>query len=151
LDVQSARSIKDRIVEMTRNQNKTALVTTHDMNVAQELCDRIGIIKKGELAACKATGELLELFSEQVYELRLDKAPPNGTLQNIEGVLGVSIEEQQGGEALCVVGIEHDPALRSEALYAVIERLRECGAQLRSVNLRQQSLENVFLRITGDA
>ena len=34
---------------MTRERNKTALVTTHDMGVAQELCDRIGIIKNGEL------------------------------------------------------------------------------------------------------
>ncbi|HQE84625.1 MAG TPA: ABC transporter ATP-binding protein [Candidatus Hydrogenedentes bacterium] len=150
LDVQSARSIKDRIIQMTREQNKTALVTTHDMGVAQELCDRIGIIKSGELAACKPTDELLDLFSEQVYELRLDRTPPNGTLPGIKGVLDVSIEEQ-GEEVLCVVSIEHDYALRSEAIYEVIGRLRESGVQLRSVNLRQQNLENVFLRITGDS
>lgn len=150
LDVQSARSIKDRIIEMTREHNKTALVTTHDMGVAQELCDRIGIIKNGELAACKPTGELLDLFSEQVYELRLDRVPPNGVLSGIEGVLEVSMHEQEF-DALCVVTIEHDPVLRSQALYGVIDRLRESGAQLRSVNLRQQSLENVFLRITDDS
>jgi ABC-2 type transport system ATP-binding protein len=150
LDVQSARSIKDRIIEMTREHNKTALVTTHDMGVAQELCDRIGIINKGELAACKPTDELLDLFSKQTYELRLDRAPANGILQGIEGVLDVSIQEQ-GDEVLCVVGIEHDYGLRSKALYEIIGRLRESGAQLRSVNLRQQNLENVFLRITGES
>lgn len=148
LDVQSARSIKDRIIEMTRNHNKTALVTTHDMGVAQELCDRIGIINNGELAACKPTGELLDLFSEQIYDLRLDRAPANGTLQGIDGVLSSSIEEQNG-EVLCVVTIEHDLSLRSKALYEIMDRLRESGVQLRSVNLRQQNLENVFLRITG--
>ncbi|MFO7976938.1 MAG: ABC transporter ATP-binding protein [Candidatus Hydrogenedentota bacterium] len=150
LDVQSARSIKDRIIEMTREHNKTALVTTHDMGVAQELCDRIGIINEGELATCKPTDELLDLFSEQIYELRLDQAPANGVLQDIEGVLDVSIEEQ-AGEVLCVVGIEHDYSVRSEALYEIIGKLRENGIQLRSVNLRQQNLENVFLRITGGA
>ncbi len=149
LDVQSARTIKDRIIEMTREHNKTALVTTHDMGVAQELCDRIGIIKNGELAACKPTDELLDLFSEQVYELRLDRAPPHGTFEGIEGVLDVSIQEH-GGDVVCVVGIEHEYALRSEALYTLVARLRERGAELRSVNLRQQSLENVFLRITGE-
>ena len=45
---------------------------------AEGLCDRIGIIKNGELAACKPTDELLDLFSEQVYELRLDRMPPPG-------------------------------------------------------------------------
>ena len=149
LDVQSARSIKDRIIEMTRERNKTALVTTHDMGVAQELCDRIGIIKNGALAACKPTDELLDLFSEQVYELRLDRMPPAGTLDRIEGVLDMSFEEQ-GGEVLCVAAIEHDYALRSKALYALVTRLRDSGVQLRSVSLRQQSLENVFLRVTGD-
>ena len=149
LDVQSARSIKDRIIEMTRERNKTALVTTHDMGVAQELCDRIGIIKNGELAACKPTDELLDLFSEQVYELRLDRMPPDGTLGSIEGVLDVNFEAQ-GDEVLCVAAIEHEYALRSEALYAMLARLRERGVQLHSVSLRQQNLENVFLRVTGD-
>ncbi|MGI6461398.1 MAG: ABC transporter ATP-binding protein [Candidatus Hydrogenedentales bacterium] len=149
LDVQSARSIKDRIIQMTRERNKTALVTTHDMGVAQELCDRIGIIKNGELAACKATDELLELFSEQIYEFRIDRQPPENALADIEGVLELSFEDQ-GDEVLCVAAIEHEHGLRSEALYALIARLRDCGVQLHSISLRQQSLENVFLRVTGD-
>ena len=75
--------------------------------------------------------------------------PPDGTLGSIEGVLDVNFEAQ-GDEVLCVAAIEHEYALRSEALYAMLARLRERGVQLHSVSLRQQNLENVFLRVTGD-
>ena len=75
LDVQSGRAIKDKLIEMTREQGKSVLVTTHDMHVAQELCDRIGIIDKGRLIECKPTAQLLEIFSQQLFVFRLDRLP----------------------------------------------------------------------------
>ncbi len=148
LDVQSARSIKDKIIEMTREQGKSVLVTTHDMGVAQELCDRIGIINKGELITCKPTGELLDLFSEQVYEFRLDQAPAPGLLEGIPGVLEYHLTEEESGP-LCAVTIENEPDLLSEAIYAIVEKFRASGLQLQSVEHQKQNLENVFLRLTS--
>jgi ABC-2 type transport system ATP-binding protein len=148
LDVQSARSIKDKIIEMTREQNKTVLVTTHDMGVAQELCDRIGIINKGELITCKPTGELLDLFTEQVYEFRLDQIPAPDLLEGIPGVLEHHRTEEESGP-MCTVTIENDPDQLSEAIYVVIELFRANGLKIRSVEHQKQNLENVFLRLTA--
>lgn len=147
LDVQSARAIKDKIIEITREQGKGVLVTTHDMHVAQELCDRIGIIDKGQLVTCKPTSELLGLFSDQVYVYRTDRAADPAHFASLPGVLSAVNEPVADGHTL-VVTITQDPALRSEALYAVIEALRQQGHVLHGIDQQQQNLESVFLQLT---
>ncbi len=148
LDVQSSRNIKDKIIEMTREQGKCVLVTTHDMHVAQEICDRIGIINKGSLVACKPTEQLLELFSDLVFEIRLDRLPSHDEVSGIPGVRDLEILVEEYVPTL-VVWVEDEFVKRSEALYALIERLRRRGFLLRSITQRQQKLENVFLRLTN--
>jgi len=147
LDVQSSRAIREKVREMTRVFNKSVLVTTHDMFVAQDLCDRIGIIDKGKLIACKPTTELLGVFSDRTFEFRLDTLPPEETILSIPGVQSVAREENGEGTML-VVTVAEEETLRSEALYEIISRFRSEGRILKSVTMRQQTLENVFLRLT---
>lgn len=147
LDVQSSRGIKDKLIAMTREFGKSVLVTTHDMHVAQELCDRIGIIDKGSLVACKPTADLLELFSDQVFVFKIDRMPINGELSNIEGVL--NLETLQGDDGPWVEAtIPVEAAARSAALYAIVQRLQVGGFELRAINHRQQNLESIFLKLT---
>lgn len=148
LDVQSSRAIKDRILQMTRELGKCVLVTTHDMAVAQELCDRIGIINKGQLVACRPTAELLDLFSEQVFAFKIDREPALREFEGIPGVVGVEAENGEDGPVLAAT-VVREASGRSEALYEVIARLRRDGYQLRSIHQRQQTLENVFLQLTS--
>ncbi len=148
LDVQSSRAIKDKVIELTREQGRCVLVTTHDMHVAQELCDRIGIINNGKLVACKPTEELLELFSEQVFVFKLDRAPETGDFEDIPGLLSGEVEQGPDGPAL-VACVSPSPELRSQALYAVVERLRAGHFELRGIQQRQQNLESVFLNLTS--
>ncbi len=149
LDVQSSRAIKDKIIEMTRKHGRSVLVTTHDMHVAQELCDRIGIINKGRLVTCKPTSELLDLFSDQVFSFKVDALPGAADFADVRGVLAVTREQSSDGPVL-VVKVTPDGGLRSEALYGVTERLRGLGCRMVSINQRQQNLESVFLQITGE-
>ena len=150
LDVQSSRNIKDKVLEMTRQQGKCVLVTTHDMNVAQEICDRVGIISHGKLIACKRTEELLDIFSDQVFEFRLDRLL---TKEDLAGVPGIREVEAflDGNECIANIMVESEMSARSEALYGIVQRLRDRGYQLHSVSQRQQSLENVFLHLTTSA
>lgn len=147
LDVQSARAIKDKIIEMTREHGKSVLVTTHDMHVAQELCDRIGIIDKGKLVACKRTDELLGLFSDQVYVFKLEREADTALYDSIPGVVGAANELTTDG-ALLVLSLVPEGDLRSEALYTVMETLRAQGHELRGIAQRQQNLESIFLQLT---
>lgn len=148
LDVQSNRSIKDKIIEMTRTQGKSVLVTTHDMHVAQELCDRIGIINEGKLVTCKPTAELLDVFSDFSFEFVLDRPVD---VEGIRNILGLQSAEMTTEEELpvLVVGTSSDEALRSQALYQVVRFLEGESIQLRSITQRKQNLESVFLRLTS--
>lgn len=151
LDVQSSRNIKDKILEVTRNEGKSVLVTTHDMSVAQELCGRIGIINRGELVACKRTDELLDLFSDRRFEFRLDRLPQASEFAGIPGVREITSYFRNQDEPVLAAHVDSEPATRSEALYVLVERLRQRQYVLHSINERQQSLENVFLHVTSDA
>lgn len=148
LDVQSSRNIKDRVLEMTREQGKCVLVTTHDMNVAQEICDRIGIIDRGVLVACQPKESLLDVFSDPVFEFKLDRLVPSSILDGIGHINEVTMRVEEEGPVVSVA-LETDLDARSRALYEVVQRFREQGVLLRSVSQRQQTLENVFLRLTG--
>ncbi len=148
LDVQSRRTIKDKIVEMTRNLGKSVLVTTHDMHVAQELCDRIGIVNEGKLIECKPTDQLINLFSDQVYKFHLDALPRIGQLQGLPGLINFELVADNG-EPHVLAEFNADPGIRSEGFYALMERLKAEGFQIVSINQQQQSLESVFLRLTS--
>lgn len=148
LDVQSGRVIKDKVLEMTRVQGRSVLVTTHDMHVAQELCDRIGIIHHGELIACKPTEQLLELFSDQCFVFKIDRKIDCAMVSSIPGVIRAHMDESSDGYALVVQVVPSPEELRSSALYAVPQLLQHQGYLLHAVNQRQQNLESVFLRLT---
>ena len=150
LDVQSSRAIKDRIMEMTHDNGRSVLVTTHDMHVAQELCDRIGIINHGRLITCKPTKELLEVFSEQTFVFMLDKFPDLEEFCSLPGVLRAELEDGNDGPSL-VVYLSSDKELRSRALYHVPRQLEQDGLLLRAITQRQQNLESIFLRLTGES
>lgn len=147
LDVQSSRAIKDRMIEMCRTQGKSVLVTTHDMHVAQELCDRIGIIDKGALVTCKPTDELLAFFSEQTFLFKIDRELPDDALAQIEGLLNWHVAHEDDGPTLVAETVE-EPAVRSQALYTIMDRLKNQGVVLRGISQRQTTLESVFLRLT---
>ncbi len=148
LDVQSGRAIKDRIMEMTREHGRCVLVTTHDMHVAQELCDRIGIINHGKLIACKPTDQLLDLFSEQLFIFKLDRPAEASEVMDLPGVIKAATEVSADGPALAVQ-TAREPEMRSAALYGITRHLEQKGYLLRAVNHRQQNLESIFLRLTG--
>ena len=150
LDVQSSRAIREKVREMAHVFNKSVLVTTHDMFVAQDLCDRIGIIDKGRLIACRATGELLDVFSDKTFEFRLDRRPDPDAFRDVPGIQDAWIEDETDGPVF-LIRVTEDEEQRSEALYGVFARLRAGGFRLRSVSQRQQTLENVFLRLTESA
>ena len=148
LDVQSSRNIKDKIREMTREFGKCVLVTTHDMYTAQEICDRIGIINKGTLVTCKPTDQLLGLFLDPAFEFHVDREPGMETIQQIPGIHDIETQQTEEGPML-VVRVSMDVQQRSEAIYTVIEELRKQGLVLRTILQRQQTLENVFLKLTS--
>ncbi|GAA2738398.1 ABC transporter ATP-binding protein [Actinocorallia aurantiaca] len=135
LDVEATRTVKERITELARERNTTVLITTHQLDVAQELCDRVAVMRRGRLVADLPTRELLAGFRERDrYEIRVEGAVPPG----FDGVTR---------EGVTTIGVRvGDPA----EVYDVVERLRAQGAVLESLTQVQPDLEDVFLALVNE-
>ena len=145
IDPQSRRRILDMVREL-RDQGMTILYTTHYMEEAEELSDRVGIIDQGRLIALGTQVELTKLVGEQ-ETLRLhlaeDMPLPDGKVDvfaGLEGVLSAAAVDHQ-----VIVNV----ADAGEALPAVVGRAGEIGLRIRSVDIEEPNLEAVFLHLTG--
>ncbi len=142
LDPQSRHQLWD-IIRSFRSQGRTVLLTTHYMDEAERLCDRVAVVDHGKVIALGSPRELIaRLGGEHVIEFSLAdgqgvESPP---LEDLPGVRSVRFED--GGVCLRVT----EPHV---ALPALLDRLRERGRELASLTTRHASLEDVFVQLTG--
>jgi ABC-2 type transport system ATP-binding protein len=138
LDAQSARLVKNLILQLAREEAKTVVISTHRLAMAQVLCDRVGIMDQGKLIANQPVGALLALFAEERYQITArGHLPPHARTQ----LGGLSVTSQDGSVVLS--GTIAGP----KALYHVIDKLRDMGLALVSIHCVEPNLEDVFLRL----
>ena len=146
IDPQSRRQILDGVKQL-RDEGMTVLYTTHYMEEAEELSDRVGIIDRGELIAIGTQAELTKVVGEQ-ETLRLsidegyDPEMVNSAFQELPGVIHSVTTDGQ-------VVLNVDDA--SDTLPAVVTAGNQAGIRIRSVDIEEPNLEAVFLHLTGRA
>jgi len=125
----------------------TILYTTHYMEEAQELSDRVGIIDHGELIALGTQAELTRQVGEMdTLVLHLgEQEDPSALAAALEGMDGV----------LQATATDHEVSLvtpaAEEVLASVVTRANELGMRIHSLDMREPNLEAVFLHLTGRA
>ncbi|MDF5757415.1 ABC transporter ATP-binding protein [Spongiactinospora sp. TRM90649] len=134
LDVEATRTVKHWIAEQARELGTTVLLTTHQLDVAEELCDRVAVMREGRLVADLPTRELLARFRDRDrYEIRVEGAAPSGfDAVTREGVTTINVR----------VSDPHE-------VYEVVERLRAQGVVLESLTQVRPDLEDVFLALVS--
>ncbi|HEX8243376.1 MAG TPA: ABC transporter ATP-binding protein, partial [Longimicrobium sp.] len=140
LDPQSRRQLWE-VCEAFRARGGTILLTTHFMDEAQALSDRIAILDHGEIIAQGTPAELIRgLGGEYVIEFAATATPREAELQAIPGARRVAA---RGGSTLLTVDdLAH-------ALPALLAAVTGAGGELTSLNTHQATLEDVFLSLTG--
>jgi ABC-2 type transport system ATP-binding protein len=146
IDPQSRRNILDAVKALNQ-QGMTVLYTTHYMEEAQELSDRVGIIDHGQLIALGTQKELTKLIGE--YDtLRLHLSEDQDANQLAEALLTLP------GVIKCSAA-DHQVVLivpeAEEAIAPAITRANEAGVKVHSVDIQEPNLEAVFLHLTGRA
>lgn len=140
LDPQARHNIWD-VVRFARDRNKTVFITTHYMEEAERLCDRVAIIDHGEIIATNAPDKLIDQhFQEEAIEFELDRQLPEHFLQQIPGVTGVRTENGK-----VTIYSNSVPSTVSDLLDAA----REKGLKLTDLRIHRATLEDVFLKLTG--
>ena len=139
LDPQARHLVWDKLRELARG-GKTLILTTHYMEEAARLCDRLVIMEGGEIIAEGSPAELVrEYVSPQVLEFRSDRASLKELRPLLEGVAD-SVEE--GGSVEALVAFTHDAR-------AVAEKVDQSGIRVENTVHRESGLEDVFMRLTG--
>jgi ABC-2 type transport system ATP-binding protein len=147
LDPQSRRQLWDIIREFQR-AGGTVLLTTHYMDEAERLCDRLAIVDHGQIIAEGSPPDLIErLGGHHVVEFavgaRADGNSDGAVLETWRALPSVeSVREDDGMVALSV----KEPHLTIPAL---LEAVGKQGSELQHLTTRQASLEDVFVRLTG--
>lgn len=146
IDPQSRRAILDSVKELNK-QGMTVLYTTHYMEEASELSNRVGIIDHGDLIALGTQAELTRQVEEtETLILHLNENDdPNALSQQllaVEGVLRADVTD-------------HDISIitpDAESILApVVSKANELNIKIHSLDIREPNLEAVFLHLTGRA
>ena len=140
LDPQSRHNIWS-LVERVRAKGKTVFITTHYMDEAEHLCDRVAVIDHGKIIAVDKPDELIsQHFQEQAIEFDIGQRIDEGEFRRLAAVTNVLLEERK-----VTVYSSSIPATVS----ALMERAKQKGVELTNLYVRRATLEDVFLKLTG--
>ena len=137
LDVEAARTVKDWIVRLAHEEGKTVVLTTHQLDMAQELCDRVAIMRAGRVVADLPVHELLRRFRQDRYQIVVGALTQGGELSL---PVGTTVSSSDGATIVTSSLGDHD-------IYGLLAQLSEQGLPLRSVSSVEPSLEDVFLEL----
>jgi ABC-2 type transport system ATP-binding protein len=141
LDAQSRRELHGEITRM-KQDGHTVLLTTHDIDEAEALCDRIAVIDKGRIVATGPTRELMARSG----------APPSvfvATTEPLDPAMFVGLPGIQG--LVCEGATARFTADHVNAIVsALVEALNARGMEITELHVQKASLEDVFLELTGD-
>jgi ABC-2 type transport system ATP-binding protein len=150
LDPQSRRQLWD-IIRVFQQKGGTVLLTTHYMDEAERLCDRLAIVDHGQIIADGTPSDLIErLGGHHVVEFQVSNKVSNGSTHNDSDNLDrwrslPSVESVRREDSTVCLSVR-EPHLTIPALLDAVTR---DGRQLEHLSTRQASLEDVFVQLTG--
>lgn len=144
LDPQSRRQLWE-IIRDYRNRGRSVLLTTHYMDEAERLCDRVAIVDRGKIIALGSPAELIrQVGGEHVVEFSV----------NEHQAMSITVEELQALPSVSTVQLNSDHALLTVksphlTIPALLTRLQRDQLEFKSLTTRHASLEDVFVSLTG--
>ena len=140
LDPQARRAMWE-VIETFRSSGKTVLLTTHYMEEAQRLCDRIAIMDYGKIIALASPQQLIESnIKESAIQFKMKEYPGDQVVASLPDVSRIVKE----GDNI-VVYTNNIPSVISALLSLASQR----STELSELSVRQATLEDVFLKLTG--
>ncbi|HZN96123.1 MAG TPA: ABC transporter ATP-binding protein [Gemmatimonadales bacterium] len=142
LDPQSRRQLWE-LIEAFKADGRSILLTTHYMEEAERLCDRVAIVDQGKIIALGTPRELVaSLRAEHVLEFAL-AGPQAFDEHPLRGIEGVCAADRRDGTYRLQVEELH------RTMPALLQELRRQGAQLAELRTHSATLEDVFVSLTG--
>lgn len=154
LDPNSALEFRNLLHDkLARKEEKTILLSTHNLYEAQSICDRIAILDHGKITACDTPDNIRYMIIDQkLLNMTFSETPFNeemtkmvAELENLNGVHGVTPEIDAEHNLLGLsLRVEKEADLRS-----ILEIIMGFNLKIRTVNTELPTLEEAFMAITG--
>lgn len=152
LDVMSSLELRKAIKRMAHEEGCTVIMTTHQMDVAEDVCDRVCILNEGRVLALDTVRRLLDVFAFRAYTLTLAGSLTEEVRTALSGLGQVQVRE----EWLDGFGVSHsgytviDIDVPDErGFFDVMGVLELAAVGVESVTRREPCLESVFLKLAG--
>ena len=143
LDPLSRRDLWN-LVQQVRDRGATVIVTTHYMEEAEEMCDRVAIINHGRLLACGSPRELVGRIEAHYAVKLVTSTPLSGEQLESLRLNGAASPVVDGNT--CMLRLDATPA----ALQGLLDRLSNTGVALEQLEITPVTLEDVFIELTRD-
>lgn len=143
LDAQTRRYIWDYIHRMNKEMNVTIILTTHYMEEADFLCDRVAIMDRGRIVALDTPENLKDTIGSDTITLVVERSGMDALIQSLQSFSWVKSISSEDGKI--VIQVDHAQFRIAEI---VLEASRN-NAFITSVGLHKPTLEDVFIKYTG--
>ena len=140
LDTRIRHDLFDVIATLRDKTGVTIIMTTHYLDEAERLCDRLAIIDSGLIVACDTPANLLAIIGDEVAEVRVDDAERTAEVLRQTGVDTADV---------VVIGSTVTASLRSLNAARVLQVLDDHNIPVHSTTVRRTTLDDVYLRLTG--
>jgi ABC-2 type transport system ATP-binding protein len=131
------------VVRTVAASGTTVLYTTHYMDEAQDLCDRIAIIDHGKILTIGTLDELTQLAGEAEVLRLTGSFDEEAARHRLDSVGGVRV--LKAGDGMAILSVEAD----GPGLLSVLPKILEADLNVEDVSIQQPSLQSVFISLTG--
>lgn len=137
LDVKISRHVRDWLLEIVREKGKTILITSHNMDFVESVCDRILIIRKGEIISHETVDSLKKRFAGRFYEFSLDRTPSEALVISLERLGSVS----------CSGSVLKVELKTLDLLLDMVQAVSESQCEILDFRTVENDLEEIFLEM----
>ena len=145
LDVETSHELRRILKDMARNGERTILLSSHDMNVVQDVCDRVIVINHGRIVTDDRVKNLLELFRAKAYEFSISGHLSEGQAQQLREEFDlIEIEPDTHKSSI------HVELMDGQRFYDLVDILRQNGSTIESIDRQDPNLEEIFLKLVQE-
>jgi ABC-2 type transport system ATP-binding protein len=146
LDVEASLELQRELRRLAEEESVTILLSSHDMDVVETVCDRVVILSEGRVIADDPVDDLVGVFQTQAYRVTVERPVPNAVRDRLENAFDAANWTETGDRASFDVTLTD-----GDTLYEVLDVVRDADLALLDVDGQDPDLEEVFLEVTGRA
>ncbi|WP_440991338.1 ABC transporter ATP-binding protein [Haloarchaeobius baliensis] len=146
LDVEASLELRRELRRLADEEDITIVLSSHDMDVVEDICDRVVILSEGSVIADDPVDDLVQVFETQAYRVTVEGPVTEATRSRLDREFDAGDWTETGDRTGFDVILTD-----GDALYDVLDVLRDADLGLVDIDGHDPDLETVFLEVTGRA